>query len=41
MYACLENKAGTVAFEGVATLIDRHIGDNSWQSVLLPILTEC
>ena len=35
MYACLENKAGAVAFEEVATLIDRHIGDNSWQSVLL------
>ena len=35
MYACLENKAGVVAFEEVAALIDRHIGDNSWQSVLL------
>ena len=35
MYACLENKANAVAPEDVAALIDRHIADHHWKSVLL------
>ena len=35
MYACLENQANAVAPEDVAALIDRHIADHHWKSVLL------
>ena len=35
MYDFIKTPEGTIPFEDVAKLIDRHIADNSWSSVLL------
>lgn len=35
MYACIENKPGAIGLEEISALIDRHITDHNWRTVLL------